>query len=127
MTDCEQKLKLIILAFFTGFVGDMLLQLGVNYKIGDWGLKRYFEQHGVYESLHIAGAMLALFYMLYLYTGLKVSYLNITIYAILLDLAFRKFRIFPSLDGYYKHLNYFWSAFWAIVPMLIPLILTNYV
>lgn len=127
MTDCEQKLKLIILAFFTGFVGDMLLQLGVNYKIGDWGLKRYFEQHGVYESLHIAGAMLALFYMLYLYTGLKVSYLNIAIYAILLDLAFRKFRIFPSLDGYYKHLNYFWSAFWAIVPMLIPLILTNYV
>lgn len=123
----EKNFNLIILAFLTGFIGDFILQLGVYYKVGDWGLKTYFDQHGVYESLCIASGMLTLFYLIYLHTNLPISYLNIAIYAVLLDLAFRRFRIFPSLDGYYKHLNYFWSAVWAIIPMLIPLFITKFI
>ena len=32
-------------------------------------------------------------------------------------------RLFQSLDEYYKHMNYFWSAFWGVIPMIIPLII----
>jgi hypothetical protein len=48
---------------------------------------------------------------------------NTNIYAVLLDLFFRKFMIFPSLSGYYNYFNYFWCAAWVVIPILIPLAL----
>ena len=33
--------------------------------------------------------------------------------------------IFPSLKGYYSHLNYFWSAVWGAIPLMLPLLISN--
>jgi hypothetical protein len=107
------------------FVGDSLLHLGAKLNLGGptgWGLKPYFKQHGSVESLFIAGGMMTIFYVIYLYLlPFQVNYINLAIYGIILDLIFRKTRLFPSLDGYYKHLNYFWSGFWGAVPLMMPL------
>ncbi len=112
-------------AFIIGFCGDFLLQLIVKYSpSGDFaGLKSYFEQHGHYESLFIAGGMLYFFGLIMDLLNIKKTYINLIIYAIFLDLSFRYLRIFPSLDGYYKALNLYQSITWAIIPMLLPKIL----
>jgi hypothetical protein len=128
-------IDIISIATVTGFVGDASLQIATkNLKMGGttgWGLTEYFKQHGASESLFIAGGMLAIFYAFYVYILVELlkvpnTALSVIIYAIILDLIFRKFRVFPSLDGYYNHLNYFWSAVWAIIPMLIPYFLYKY-
>lgn len=128
-------IDIISIATVTGFVGDASLQIATKHlKMGGntgWGLNEYFRQHGASESLFIAGGMLAIFYAFYVYILVELlkvpnTALSVIIYAIILDLIFRKFRIFPSLDGYYNHLNYFWSAVWAIIPMLIPYFLHKY-
>jgi hypothetical protein len=132
--------KLLTLAFFTGFIGDALLQIITSRRVAsgsqtkyDWGLKEYFKQHGRAEALFIASGMLTLFYILYVSvidvdkTSFKANLLYLTIYGILLDLLFRKLNIFSSLKGYYKSLNYFWSAVWGIIPMLIPYVLYKYI
>ena len=117
-------MDLLFIAFLTGFFGDAGLQLITKTGLaGDkgWGLKVYFDQHGTAEPLFTAGGMLTLFFGLYRLTGLKINYLNMFIYGILLDLAFRLFRIFPSLDGYYDYLNYFWSGLWQGLVMCLVL------
>jgi hypothetical protein len=115
---------LISISFITGFLGDSLLQYAVKYlNMGGqsgWGLKSYFKLHGSAESLFIAGGMMSLFYIIYYYLNIKFNYLYLIIYGIFLDLIFRKFMIFSSLKGYYNHLNYFWSAFWGAIPMILP-------
>ena len=106
----------------TGFIGDASLQVLANRDKTGWGLKEYFKQHGSTESLFIAGGMLSIFYVFYIYVlKLPLTYTNIAIYGVILDYIFRRFVIFKSLSGYYKHLNHFWSAFWGAVPMMIPL------
>jgi|AntAceMinimDraft_11_1070367.scaffolds.fasta_scaffold02230_5 hypothetical protein len=117
---------LLSIAIITGFGGDALLQVMTHYGLGTesgWGLNSYFSQHGRIESTFIAGGMLGLFFVLYYITGLEFTVLNMLIYGILLDLVFRVFGIFPSLQGYYEHLNYFWSAVWGAIPMILPLII----
>jgi hypothetical protein len=107
-----------------GFVGDFSLQLMTHYGLGGpsgWGLKSYFRQHGKVEALFIAGGMMALFYIIYIYVlKFELNIVNLAIYGVVLDLIFRKLRLFPSLDGYYNHLNYFWSAVWGAIPMVLP-------
>lgn len=117
---------LVTWALWTGAVGDMMLQVLVARGFGGstgWGLKSYFQQHGSREAIFVAAGMLGLFYAVYEALGLPKKWYWIALYSIILDLLFRVFRIFPSLDGYYRHLNYFWSAVWAIIPMLIPFFL----
>jgi len=123
---------LLILACLTGFFGDFLLQVLTKTTLGGstgWGLKEYFKQHGKAESLFIASGMMTLFYVMYLtpsllgYKFLPLSLIGLAIFGIVLDFIFRKTELFPSLKGYYNHLNYFWSAFWGAVPMMIPLVL----
>lgn len=126
ISNCTEKLLVISFAYLTGFIGDGSLQAIVSNTKYDWGLKRYFKQHGIAESMFIAGGMLAFFYMIYFFMRLPLNPVYISIYAIILDLLFRQFNIFPSLKGYYSHLNYFWSAFWAVIPMLIPYYLYRY-
>jgi len=115
---------LLVLAFLTGFFGDAILQTLVHYK-WDWGLKQYFEQHGIAESMFIAGGMLTFFYIIYIVIKCPMKWYYIAIYGIILDLIFRVTGIFPSLKGYYEHLNYFWSAFWGAIPMLVPFVLCS--
>ena len=122
--------KLISYACLSGFIGDAGLQfltkkLGMGGKTG-WGLLPYFKQHGTTESLFIAGGMMTLFYVIYLFIlKLQPLWYYLVIYGILLDYIFRKTMLFPSLVGYYKHLNYFWSAFWGAIPMILPILVNN--
>jgi hypothetical protein len=124
------NLQLIIIACLTGFIGDGILQILINFMGGKtgWGLREYFKQHGSIESLFIAGGMMTLFYIIYLILlGLPPTGYYLAIYGVLLDLLFRETMIFPSLQGYYDHLNYFWSAFWGAVPMILPLSIMKFV
>lgn len=120
------KSKAIAVFCLVGFFGDVLLQLMVKKGGKDWGLKGYFEQHGSVESLFIAAGMMSLFAVIYIYLlKLPLKWEYLIIYGIVLDLIFRVFMIFPSLKGYYSHLNYFWSAVWGAIPMLLPLMILN--
>ena len=118
--------KLITIACLTGFIGDFGIQL-ITKKMGGptgWGFKPYFLQHGSVESACIAAGMVTLFYIVYLYVfRLPPVWYYMAIYAILLDLLFREMMIFPSLQEYYKQVNYFGTAFFGgVIPLLIPLI-----
>lgn len=117
-----------MIACFTGFIGDFLLQTGAKMGMGgptNWGLKDYFKQHGAAESLFVAGGMMTLFYSTFMLTGLPINYVNLSIYGMIIDLIFRTFMIFKSLEGYYSYFNYFWSAFWIALPMCIPLFISK--
>lgn len=120
------NLQLITISCLTGFIGDYILQILINFMGGKtgWGLRDYFKQHGSAESVFIAGGMMTLFYIIYLILlGLPAIWYYLAIYGIILDLFFRETMIFSSLQGYYDHLNYFWSAFWGAVPMILPLVI----
>ena len=123
--------KLVTISCLTGFFGDASLQfmtktLGLGGATG-WGLKPYFALHGTGEALCVAAGMMSMFYIIYLYLlKLPPVWYYLALYGIVLDLLFRLFRLFTSLDGYYKSLNYFWSAFWGAVPMVLPLVIARY-
>ena len=121
--DCPAKL--IAFACLSGFFGDALLQILTKYMGGPtgWGLKEYFRQHGVAESMFVAAGMLTLFYVIYLFVlRLPVKWQYLALFGIILDYVFRKTMVFPSLKGYYQQLNYFWSAVWGAIPMILPLV-----
>jgi hypothetical protein len=120
------NLKLLIAACAVGFMGDAMLQLGIKFG-ADWGLKDYFNQHGSLEALFIAGGMMVLFYAIYILLKLPLNYIAIAVYAVILDLLWRKFNIFPSLKGYYDYFNIFWSGLWEIIAMWLPLILVKFI
>ena len=70
-------IDLITLAFLVGFVGDAILQFAVNNLGFDMGLKVYFKQHGKFESLFLAGGIVALAYIIYLsILKLPLTYFN---------------------------------------------------
>ena len=119
------KFILLVIACASGFIGDFLLQLGAKQGMGgptNWGLKEYFKQHGPAESLFVAGGMMTLFYGTFMLTGLPINYINLSLYGIIIDLLFRKFMIFKSLNGYYEYFDYAGSALWIVIPMCIPLL-----
>jgi len=123
-----KNLQLIVLSFLTGFIGDALLQIGAGaFYLGGqtrWGLRDYFAKHGQAESMCIAGGMMTLFYIIYFYIlYLQANYLYLAIYGIILDFIFRKTMIFQSLKGYYNYFDYFWSAVWGAIPLIMPLAL----
>lgn len=120
--------NLISVSCVTGFVGDASLQVLSKFMGGPtgWGLIPYFKQHGSIEALFIAGGMMSIFYVIYLdFLKLQPIWYYLAIYGIILDYIFRVTMLFPSLKGYYAHLNYFWSAFWGAIPMLIPLFIVK--
>jgi uncharacterized membrane protein YvlD (DUF360 family) len=120
---------LLTIACFTGFFGDACLQLLVHAGMGGntgWGLKEYFQQHGRAEAMTIAAGMMTIFYAIYIVIlNLPLKWYYLVIYGVVLDLIFRVAMLYPSLKGYYEHLNYFWSAFWGAIPMLLPFWLYN--
>ena len=118
--------KLLVIAGLVGIIGDFMLQIGTN-SGAKWGLNDYFKQHGSMEALFIAGGMMVLFYAIYLALKLPLNYPSIAVYAIVLDVLWRKLNIFPSLKGYYERYNYFWSGLWEIIAMCLPLFIYHYV
>jgi hypothetical protein len=115
--------RLLTISCLTGFIGDASLQVLTKYMGGEsgWGLTEYFKLHGPVESLFIAGGMMTLFYIIYfVLLELPLNWYYLAIYGVILDWIFRETMLFPSLEGYYKALNYFWSAFWGAVPMIMP-------
>jgi len=120
------KGHLISVAAAVGVYGDLSLQIlskCIGGKTG-WGLNAYFRQHGVGESLFVAGGMMAIFYMIYIYAlKLPITVINLAIYGIVWDILFRGYRLFNSLDGYYNHLGIISSAFWGAIPMIAPYII----
>lgn len=126
MVSYETITRLLTISCLTGFAGDAVLQYLSTFtylsgKTG-WGLKEYFRQHGKAESLFIAGGMMTLFYVIYfviLCLPLNLFYLAIS--GVIIDWIFRVTMLFPSLKGYYNHLNYFWSAtVGGALPMVMP-------
>jgi len=109
--------------FIIGMIGDLLLQQIVKYHPnGDFaGLKSYFKIHGQFESLLIAGGMMYFFGILFDLLKQPKTFFNLAIYGTILDILFRQFRLFPSLDGYYNALTPFQSILWAIIPITLPL------
>ena len=63
---------------------------------------------------------MALFYVIYIQLKIPLNFVYLAIYGIVLDFIFRKLMIFPSLSGYYDSLNYFWSAVWGAIPLILP-------
>jgi hypothetical protein len=64
------------IATLVGFFGDAILQFMVRMGMGGstgWGLKPYFKQHGSTEALFTAAGMMALFFVLYVATGLPLK------------------------------------------------------
>lgn len=120
--------QILIIAVLVGFFGDALLQIlvaaGMGGKTG-WGLRDYFQQHGRAESLFIAAGMMALFFVIYLLLKLPLKFYLLAIYGIILDILFRVIMVFPSLRGYYKALNPFYSALWGAIPMMLPLFICS--
>lgn len=115
--------KLVAIATLVGFVGDAMLQGLVKCGAGGmtgWGLKSYFQQHGSAESMFTAAGMMAVFYTVYVLLGLPLKWYWLIIYGVLLDLFFRVTMVFSSLREYYRALNYFWSAVWGAIPLLLP-------
>jgi hypothetical protein len=116
---------LIGIACLTGIIGDSMLQLGSAKGLGGqtgWGLNDYFKKHGRAESIFIAGGMMVIFYLIFIAINLPINFFLLAIYGVLLDLLFREAMIFKSLDGYYAYFNYFWSAVWGAIPLMMPLL-----
>lgn len=107
-------------AFFTGLIGDILLQLIVKYRGNFAGLKKYFEHHGVIASFFIASGMLYLFAFLYEYFNLPLNNYSLFLYGGLLDIIFRQFGLMKSLDSYYSSMSPLNSFIWGSIPMIIP-------
>ncbi len=73
------------------------------------------------DAKQIAAGMLGLFTAAYLQL-LKPRVILLGFVGVLLDLVFRKYRVFPSLDGYYGAMSYTYSAIWGAIPMVLPYI-----
>lgn len=122
--------NLIVASALTGFFGDALLQFGLPLigKDEKWGLRSYFQQHGVGEALCIATGMMTLFYILYfVLLRLPPDWRYLAVYGVILDLIFRETMVFSSLKEYYARLNYFDSALWGAIPMVLPLLVGKYI
>lgn len=108
-------------AFLTGLFGDLALQIITYNYNGDFaGLKEYFKQHGIFESLMIAAGMMYFFGFILELLKISPTFKNLAIYGTILDVAFRVLRLYPSLDNYYEALTPLESIIWAIIPLYIP-------
>lgn len=114
--------ELIFTAFIVGVLGDSILQ-----SAGDIaGLKPYFKQHGIFESLLIAGGIMFISTWLFLILKLPLNYVTLFIYGGVLDIIWRKFNLMPSLTKtYYNALNPVYSFIWGGIPMILVLLSYN--
>jgi hypothetical protein len=105
-------------AFVYGVVGDACLQvIDRNTSKGEeWGLHSYFQKHGPFESLIIAGLMTSGTLFLYDTLFKERSVGKLFILGACLDVFFRNAMPMESLGDYYRHLHPLMSIFWAGAP-----------
>jgi len=108
-------------AFFLGFIGDMILKTIVNLGGNFGGLKVYFEQHDILETVFISAGSMFLATLIYEQTGLPLTIPYVFIYGGLLNIIFKKI-IMLTLENTYKELNLIQSFLWGGLPMLMILI-----
>ena len=110
-------------AFFIGMIGDFTLQQIVKYKGNFAGLRDYFKQHGVFESLCIAGGIMFISTYIYQQLKLPLTIPYLFIYGGILDVLWRQLNLMPSLEHtYYAALNPIQSFIWGSIPMMMILI-----
>lgn len=111
-------------SFFIGVIGDALLQIIVRQQGNFAGLRDYFAQHGVLESLFIAGGTMFVATWIYIMLGLPSSSIYfLFIYGGILDIIWRNANLMPSLQNtYYKALNPIQSFIWGGIPMTLLLL-----
>lgn len=106
-------------SFIIGFFGDLGLQLIAHVRGDIVGLSDYFKQHHSLESAFIAAGMMVGFTLLYQLSGLPVSWSNLFLYGVVLDVIFRNVNLMPSLtDTYYKHITPLNSMLWGGLPFV---------
>lgn len=116
-------MDLRIKAFFIGVLGDMILQTIVKLKGNFAGLKGYFEQHGILESLMIAGGIMFISTHFYQLAKLPITIPYLFIYGGILDILWRQLNLMPSLENtYYKAVNPIQSFIWGGIPMMMILL-----
>lgn len=119
-------MNLATAGFFTGMIGDILLQLITYYRGNFAGLRDYFALHGVLESIFIAAGILFTAGWLYDYVGLPKTYLYIFIYGCLLDIIYRNLHLMPSLDPtYHAALPPWLSMVWGGISLVLVLFTYN--
>lgn len=112
-------LRVLYKSFFIGFFGDAILQL-ITYFRGDIaGLKKYFQIHGSFEALLIAGGIMFISTYVFMALKLKFSYAILFLYGGILDLLWRYLRLMKSLDSYYEALDPITSFIWGGIPMIL--------
>jgi hypothetical protein len=111
--------NLLIKSFLVGFIGDAILQL-IVYLRGDLaGLKGYFQQHGMFESLCIAGGIMFLATLLFLLLRIPFTLFNLFLWGGFLDILWRQFNLMDSLkDTYYASLSWWMTFIWGGIPMI---------
>lgn len=114
------KYSLTTIAFYIGFIGDILLQIIIKMRGDVAHLKQYYSRHGPLESLFIAGGMMYLLMAIYEQIGFKLTYINLFIYGGVLDILWRQFHLFPTLTyTYYTANNQIQSFFWGGISMIL--------
>lgn len=113
-------------SFFVGVIGDAILQM-ITYHRGNFaGLRDYFKQHGIMESLMIAGGIMFVAAYVWNTTWLETTWLNIFIYGGILDIIWRQGNLMPSLrNTYYAALSPVVSFIWGGIPMVMALYFSN--
>lgn len=107
-------------AFWVGFVGDIFLQLTDN---PSYHLTGYFQRHGKFESVCIAGGMMYALASLFTLFA-RPTLVSSALYGAGLDELFRTTRIFPSLDGYYQ-IPRPWTLLWGAIPMMLAFLVSS--
>ena len=111
-------------AFLVGVVGDLALQSFINNKNDLANLEQYFIQHGPLESATIAGGLMYAVSKVYELSELPLQPVPLFLYGGFLDIIFRQFHLYPSLNKtYYQALTPIQSWFWGGVPLVLPLLL----
>lgn len=121
-----RNLWLPIIAIFVGFFGDLLVQAFVKLGgagSGGWGLKSYFQQHGMMASALIAAGILGVFYSIWTVFNLPLRWEFILIVALVLDLIWNYAHIMPSLNNYYKEPAIPRTILGVVIPFLLPLLI----
>jgi hypothetical protein len=115
-------MELATSGFFTGMIGDIILQIITHWRGNFAGLRDYFFHHGILESIFIAGGILFTGGWIYQMLGLPLSYVHIFIYGCLLDIIYRNFHLMPSLDPtYHEALPPWLSMIWGGISMVLVL------
>ena len=120
--------KLISVACVTTIIIDGFLQIYTKYfdNLMSLGLKPYFKQHGILESLSISAGLTTIFYIIYLnFLKLPIRWYYLGFYGILIDLLFRKFSLFAGLNSYYTSVNYFLTALFAFISNSLPVLIVK--